>query len=84
MHPGPPHGDRGAATTNVRSGDRGYGVGGSSTAEPQMQNGRAARSERHRDALEQPLHPSWEAKKKQKAKESAAIVPSQGTKMTFT
>ncbi|KAH8114528.1 Bud-site selection protein [Phellopilus nigrolimitatus] len=30
-----------------------------------------------------PLHPSWEAKRKLKEKQSAAIVPPQGTRMTF-
>lgn len=32
---------------------------------------------------EQPLHPSWEAKKKLKEKQAAGIVPSQGTKIKF-
>ncbi|KAG5648315.1 hypothetical protein DXG03_004887 [Asterophora parasitica] len=32
---------------------------------------------------EKPLHPSWEAKKKMKEKQSAGIVPSQGKKITF-
>ncbi|KAF5314870.1 hypothetical protein D9619_007243 [Psilocybe cf. subviscida] len=35
-------------------------------------------------ADEKPLHPSWEAKKKLKEKESAGIVPSQGVKIKFT
>lgn len=32
---------------------------------------------------EKPLHPSWEAKRKQKEKQSAGIVPSQGTRLRF-
>lgn len=32
---------------------------------------------------ERPLHPSWEAKKKQKEKQSAGILPAQGTKIKF-
>ncbi|KAA1469979.1 Bud-site selection protein [Dentipellis sp. KUC8613] len=32
---------------------------------------------------EKPLHPSWEAKKKLKEKESAAIVPAQGKRIKF-
>ncbi|KAF8955288.1 Bud-site selection protein [Flammula alnicola] len=32
---------------------------------------------------EKPLHPSWEAKRKLKARESVGIVPSQGTKIKF-
>jgi hypothetical protein len=32
---------------------------------------------------DKPLHPSWEAKKKMKKKESAAIVPSAGKKVVF-
>ncbi|KJA16926.1 hypothetical protein HYPSUDRAFT_46837 [Hypholoma sublateritium FD-334 SS-4] len=36
------------------------------------------------DKNEQKLHPSWEAKRKLKEKESAGIVPSQGTKIKFT
>ena len=35
------------------------------------------------DKGEQKLHPSWEAKRKLKEKESAGIVPSQGTKIKF-
>ena len=30
-----------------------------------------------------PLHPSWEAKKRQKEKQNPAIVPAQGTRMKF-
>ena len=30
-----------------------------------------------------PLHPSWEAKKRMKEKQTAAILPSQGTRMVF-
>ncbi|PPQ80981.1 hypothetical protein CVT25_015134 [Psilocybe cyanescens] len=33
---------------------------------------------------EKPLHPSWEAKRRLKEKESVGIVPSQGTKIKFT
>lgn len=33
---------------------------------------------------EKPLHPSWEAKRKLKEKESASIVASQGKKIVFT
>lgn len=33
--------------------------------------------------VEKALHPSWEAKRKLKEKEGAAIVPSQGKKITF-
>lgn len=32
---------------------------------------------------EKPMHPSWEAKRKLKEKESASIVPSQGKKIKF-
>ena len=35
----------------------------------------------HRE--ERPLHPSWEAKKKQKEKQSAGILPPQGQKIKF-
>jgi hypothetical protein len=33
---------------------------------------------------DQSLHPSWEAKRKLKQKESAGIMPSQGTKIKFS
>jgi hypothetical protein len=36
------------------------------------------------DTKEQKLHPSWEAKRKLKEKESVGIVPSQGKKIKFT
>ena len=36
-----------------------------------------------RSAIEKPLHPSWEAKRKLKERESARIVASQGQKITF-
>ena len=32
---------------------------------------------------DKPLHPSWEAKKKMKKRESAAIIPSAGKKVVF-
>lgn len=32
---------------------------------------------------DKPLHPSWEAKRRLKEKESAGIVPSQGKKIKF-
>ncbi|KAL1745299.1 Bud-site selection protein [Schizophyllum fasciatum] len=47
----------------------------------------AAREERERAQArvqERPVHPSWEAKKKLKEKEAAAMVPSQGKKLVFT
>jgi len=40
-----------------------------------------AQQPRHRE--ERPLHPSWEAKKKQKEKQSAGILPPQGKKIKF-
>lgn len=33
---------------------------------------------------DQPLHPSWEAKRKLKEKQSLVIMPSQGTKIKFS
>ncbi|KAL1699106.1 BUD22-domain-containing protein [Schizophyllum commune] len=47
----------------------------------------AAREERERAQAQEksrPIHPSWEAKKKLKEKEAAAMVPSQGKKLVFT
>ncbi|KAL1667025.1 Bud-site selection protein [Schizophyllum commune] len=47
----------------------------------------AAREERERAQVQEksrPIHPSWEAKKKLKEKEAAAMVPSQGKKLVFT
>ncbi|KAI4521664.1 BUD22-domain-containing protein [Schizophyllum commune Loenen D] len=47
----------------------------------------AAREERERAQAQEksrPIHPSWEAKKKLKEKEAAAMVPSQGRKLVFT
>ena len=47
----------------------------------------AAREERERAQAQEksrPVHPSWEAKKKLKEKEAAAMVPSQGKKLVFT
>ena len=35
------------------------------------------------NAPEQPLHPSWEAKRRMKEKMAARIVPSQGQKIVF-
>lgn len=42
-----------------------------------------AGAQQHRHTEERPLHPSWEAKKKQKEKLSAGILPAQGTKIKF-
>lgn len=36
-----------------------------------------------REEKERALHPSWEAKRKQKEKQSSGILPSQGTKIKF-
>lgn len=41
-----------------------------------------ARRHKEEKPREQPLHPSWEAKKKMKEKQTG-IVPSQGTKIVF-
>jgi len=35
------------------------------------------------NSADKPLHPSWEAKRKMKEKQSDAIVPSQGKKIKF-
>lgn len=44
-------------------------------------NVRGANSSKFKD--DKPLHPSWEAKRKQKDKESGSIVPSLGKKIKF-
>jgi len=43
-----------------------------------------ARSSAGGRVAEKPIHPSWEAKRKLKEKESATIVPSQGKKIKFS
>lgn len=62
--------------TNVSHEERSDGAGNSRIAESHTQ-----KHERH---AERPLHPSWEAKRKLKAKENGVVVPSQGTKLKFT
>lgn len=42
------------------------------------------RSERKVDMTDKPVHPSWEAKMRLREKQSAAIVPAQGTRITFS
>ncbi|THG92538.1 hypothetical protein EW145_g8681, partial [Phellinidium pouzarii] len=67
------YGDRSRVRTNAAAhsgsggGDGRYGYGGGAREEKQKQS----------------LHPSWEAKRRLKEKESAAIVPSQGKRITF-
>lgn len=73
-----PQGGRGAKT-NVSPDGRSYGTGRSRTAELQVQNARA-----HSRHVVKPLHPSWEAKRKLKAKENGVVMSSQGTKLKFT
>ncbi|KAF9533256.1 Bud-site selection protein [Crepidotus variabilis] len=43
----------------------------------------ASRNSKLKSADDKPLHPSWEAKKRLKEKESGSLVPSQGKKIKF-
>ncbi|KAL5524604.1 hypothetical protein ACEPAF_9744 [Sanghuangporus sanghuang] len=56
--------------------------GGAEDGKPSS-NVRLRNNDRDDDRLK-PLHPSWEAKRRLKEKESPAIVPSVGTKIKFT
>jgi hypothetical protein len=57
------------------------GYGGRITAKSAGDNGKPPLKKPRGE--EKPLHPSWEAKKKVKEKESAAIVPPVGKKIVF-
>ncbi|KAF7978517.1 hypothetical protein HWV62_45687 [Athelia sp. TMB] len=62
-------------------GQRGVQSAGSSRPPTQAATAHPAAARRQKE--EQPLHPSWEAKKKLKEKQAAGIVPAQGTKIKF-
>ncbi|KAG6890813.1 hypothetical protein C0995_003246 [Termitomyces sp. Mi166 len=48
-----------------------------------LQKPTVVRNDMKRHVEEKPIHPSWEAKRKLKEKESVGIVPGQGTKIKF-
>ena len=68
---------------NLRAGQARGGAAGSAPRGGGPGQSDNTRPEAAKKAGDKPIHPSWEAKRKLKEKESIGIVPSQGKKIKF-